>query len=348
MAARKRILFPALALSLGLLMAGIALSAFELRARQRESASGIQLTWGHPHLRYVLRSSYRNHNRWGFRGEDWALLPAAGTIRVVVLGDSVTNGANVPMNLTYPAQAQRILREAGWPVEILNLAVVGYDLSHIQALMATRGWQFHPHLVVYGYFTNDAFPCQLINVGTPPYPVFVGDPSISPYPFLSWPGVALLQHHSALARRFIGARVAREHGKPGRGNGIPRDVQQRIFLAAWQRLLADVQLHQVPFVTLLIPSHTVAGGMESCRSIMHDKPDMCNEQERAIGEMTALALKDGVHVIDGMAAYQHSGQTAFFQDGSNDPHHPSAQGHLVLGQALAEGLLPLLGYTPSP
>jgi len=50
---------------------------------------------------------------------------AARTIRLVVLGDSLTAGLGLPASKAFPAQLQAALRAKGWDVDVLNAGVSG-------------------------------------------------------------------------------------------------------------------------------------------------------------------------------------------------------------------------------
>jgi acyl-CoA thioesterase I len=50
---------------------------------------------------------------------------AARTIRLVVLGDSLTAGLGLPASKAFPAQLQAALRANGWDVAVLNAGVSG-------------------------------------------------------------------------------------------------------------------------------------------------------------------------------------------------------------------------------
>ncbi|MEO5740891.1 MAG: arylesterase [Vicinamibacterales bacterium] len=69
------------------------------------------------------------------RSEDSATAPdapnapnapvAPSSPRIVVLGDSLTAGLGIPRDEAYPAVLQRMLREAGIPLEVVNAGVSG-------------------------------------------------------------------------------------------------------------------------------------------------------------------------------------------------------------------------------
>ena len=92
-------------------------------------------------------------NSQGFRGPE----PSSNrsTQRVIVLGDSIAFGNNLPLEDTFSFQLQQRLVSQGRDVEILNFGVGGYDTLQEVALLEIRGLKYHPDLVVVAYCLND-------------------------------------------------------------------------------------------------------------------------------------------------------------------------------------------------
>lgn len=94
-------------------------------------------------------------NSAGFRGPE----PSSdrlGLRRIVVLGDSVTFGNDLPEEAAYPRQLEARLAdpEASW--EVLNFGLGGYDTLQEVALLEHRGVRFRPEIVIVGFSLNDA------------------------------------------------------------------------------------------------------------------------------------------------------------------------------------------------
>ena len=113
-------------------------------------------------LRYVdrannVRTEIVAVNAQGTRGEEVSFEKPAGTLRVVVLGDSQTFGAGVSANGTWPAVVEETLRRATGDIriEVMNCAVAGYDAEQSAAALETHWIGFDPDLVLLGYFVND-------------------------------------------------------------------------------------------------------------------------------------------------------------------------------------------------
>jgi lysophospholipase L1-like esterase len=94
-------------------------------------------------------------NSAGFRGRE----PSAddeGRRRIVVLGDSITFGNDLPADAAYPSRLEARLSAHDPRWEVLNFGVGGYDTVQEVALFERRGLRFRPELVVVGYSLNDA------------------------------------------------------------------------------------------------------------------------------------------------------------------------------------------------
>jgi lysophospholipase L1-like esterase len=79
-----------------------------------------------------------------------------GVVRILVLGDSYTWGANVQSPQTYPKLLEWLLNTAtdGKRYEVLNGAVSGASTEDELSQLRTA-WDVRPDLVVFGYFIND-------------------------------------------------------------------------------------------------------------------------------------------------------------------------------------------------
>ena len=59
-----------------------------------------------------------------------AVAPAGeATVRIVAMGDSLTEGMGVPMDEAYPAQLERKLQAAGYDVSVVNAGISGETSS---------------------------------------------------------------------------------------------------------------------------------------------------------------------------------------------------------------------------
>jgi hypothetical protein len=101
----------------------------------------------------VVPDSVQNTNSWGCRGPEPDL---AAPVRVLVLGDSMMQGALVGDSETPPARLQAHLSAAlAAPVTVLNTGHIGYSPEQYDHTLRAFGDRFRPHYVVLSITDND-------------------------------------------------------------------------------------------------------------------------------------------------------------------------------------------------
>lgn len=96
-------------------------------------------------------------NRLGFRGREYSLEKPSDAHRIVVLGDSVTFGWGVALEERFTDLVERALNaegRSGKAIEILNLALPGYETMHHRYVF-NQIWQYGPDAVVVCFNRND-------------------------------------------------------------------------------------------------------------------------------------------------------------------------------------------------
>ena len=92
-------------------------------------------------------------NALGMRDRPHARLPAPGTFRIVVLGDSFMEAYQVPLEQSLPYQLQERLASRG--VEVLNLGVGGYGTAQALLALQEEGLGYQPKLVVLAFYAGN-------------------------------------------------------------------------------------------------------------------------------------------------------------------------------------------------
>jgi len=156
-------------------------------------------------------------NSRGFRGPELPKTKPAGTIRIVGLGDSVMFGWGVTEDQTYLCRLEIALGAdaAGVRVEILNLAVPGYNTSQEAAVFRDEALPLSPDLLLVGYVLNDAEPV-LFRDAAPENPLVASSRLLQLARDLArqrLPGANAARDAMAAAVRDIGRR-AKERGIP--------------------------------------------------------------------------------------------------------------------------------------
>jgi lysophospholipase L1-like esterase len=109
-----------------------------------------------PHRSWLFIGKEVRTNEAGFRGKDFSKDRPRGVKRVVGVGDSVMFGWGVGEEESYMSLLEMALtRRAGGPVEVLNLAVPGYNTIQERAALEHKGLPLAPDLVLINYCLND-------------------------------------------------------------------------------------------------------------------------------------------------------------------------------------------------
>lgn len=96
-----------------------------------------------------------NLNLRGFRGPDFAIEPDPNRRRILVIGDSVTEGMGVDDARTFPAVWSRMLADEGVSAEVVNLGVMGAGLPQLWPLVRDSVSLLQPADVVVMLYAND-------------------------------------------------------------------------------------------------------------------------------------------------------------------------------------------------
>jgi lysophospholipase L1-like esterase len=91
------------------------------------------------------------HNVYGHRGNVHSLENNSGSFRILVLGDSFTEGVQVGEEELFTAHLER----SDSRLEVLNAGVGGYGTVQEYLYLASEGLKFNPNLVVLMFYEND-------------------------------------------------------------------------------------------------------------------------------------------------------------------------------------------------
>ena len=95
-------------------------------------------------------------NAQGFRDtRDWHYERTPGVLRILVLGDSHTQGFECAQDATYSARLEQRLAGLGIRSEVLNCGVSGLGTAEQLAFFENEGARYRPDFVVLGWFAND-------------------------------------------------------------------------------------------------------------------------------------------------------------------------------------------------
>jgi len=107
-------------------------------------------------------------NSLGMRDREHAALPAPGTFRILVLGDSFMEAYQVPLEESLAYRLEARLAPRG--IEVLNLGVGGYGTGQQLLALEEEGLRYRPDLVVLAFYLgndvhNNSFAIEAALVG---------------------------------------------------------------------------------------------------------------------------------------------------------------------------------------
>jgi len=95
-------------------------------------------------------------NSRGFRdAREWPYERTTGVGRILVLGDSHTQGFECRQDHTYAAMLEKRLRAMGQATEVFNCGVSGFGTAEELVFLENEGFKYRPDAVVVGWFAND-------------------------------------------------------------------------------------------------------------------------------------------------------------------------------------------------
>ena len=95
-------------------------------------------------------------NEQGFRdNRDFSYDRNGDGLRVVVVGDSHTQGFEARQDHTYAAVIERYLDTRGQESEVINAGVSGFGTAEAAVFLEHEGFAYNPDVVVLGFYAND-------------------------------------------------------------------------------------------------------------------------------------------------------------------------------------------------
>jgi len=104
-------------------------------------------------------------NKNGHRDELVLIKKTDGTLRILVLGDSFTVGANVAQDDIYVEVLETLLTKNNKsPVEVINTGVGGWQPFQYAQYYEHYGWKFSPDIILVGFFVGNDTYDKMTNV----------------------------------------------------------------------------------------------------------------------------------------------------------------------------------------
>lgn len=95
-------------------------------------------------------------NNKGLRSDrDFEYEKPEGTIRIISLGDSHTQGYEVRQDYTFSAIIEKYLKAHGHNTEVINAGISGFSTGEELLFLENEGIKYKPDFIVLGFFAND-------------------------------------------------------------------------------------------------------------------------------------------------------------------------------------------------
>lgn len=260
------------------------------------------------------------YNDWGLRNEPVAALPAANTLRVLCVGDSITFGGTLTDQAdTYPYQLQKVLSASASStrrIEVLNASAGGWALENAAGWLARHGTLGARQLVLQ-VATHDLFQPRSSADIVGAHPSFPD----------RQPALAL----GELFSRYLLPRLTRWPRDPGvvldaRSAG---DVERVLMvIGRIHAMAADAN------TTLMVLFVEQPHGVEPA-----DELTLWAKQR-----FREFIATRGIILIETAALVQQAGGARLFRD----EIHPNEEGNRVLAQAVAGALQQAFMAPPLP
>ena len=121
----------------------------------RASSNPLRRYEGTPHASGVAWRALVKLNSQGFRDDEYPMAKDEGVYRIVTLGDSIAFGNLLSVEETFSNRLERLFQSANDRVEVINMAMGGYDTLQEVATLETVGTRFGPDLVLVTFCFND-------------------------------------------------------------------------------------------------------------------------------------------------------------------------------------------------
>lgn len=118
------------------------------------------------------------HNNYGMIDTNVTLEKPADVYRILILGDSMAQGWEVPMPRVYPTLLEQALNAAaGRRIEVINLSKHGFGTDRQIFMYTVLGWQFNADLVILSMYTgndisDNQYELETLKYGVPPRRAF--------------------------------------------------------------------------------------------------------------------------------------------------------------------------------
>ncbi len=293
-------------------------------------------------------------NNAGLRNREVGPKPA-GTYRILVLGDSFTEGASVAEEEAYPQVLEKILRRRiARAVEVVNTGVGGWDPFQYAQYFEHHGLAFEPDLVLVGFFVGNDTYSEYLTVETLPTAIGGRRVSRAAARRRSIRLAVFLQEHFHLARALRGraprfeARRSCEDFSPWfletqaarlanhRVRTAAKDARARPNVDQILRIRGLAAARGVPVVVALLPDENQINAALRAR-LLAERDPAAYDFEMPQSMLAEMFAGRDIHLVDLLPVFRRDPRCLYMND-----THWNPDGQALAAEALASALLPLI------
>jgi len=104
---------------------------------------------------YGLNPKHPDINSQGLRDDEVLINRPSGSLRILLLGDSVTFGTCVARGRIYPDHLEQLLQQRYGEIDVINAGVGGYTTFNELQYYLTEGRKYEPDIVILSFCLND-------------------------------------------------------------------------------------------------------------------------------------------------------------------------------------------------
>lgn len=309
--------------------------------------------WRFSHPEYRVEYAVNAH---GFR--DATTHPAtkpAGTVRVLLLGDSFTFGQGVEYVETWPVRVERELARRGLAhVELVKAGMQGADTRSELVLLRRLLPQYRPDVVVVGFLINDLYTNTPEQRTVSRAPRTAADSASADWnavrsAVFARAGRKESSHLLALARRWLTSfdpvYIGLYLSAPGRGDFLQRPLPER---AARQLEVTRTLLRTIAATCDSAGASLVVVSIPQQFQVLYERAGMRRPDvdvryyDRALGATAESLGVAWVPTLDVFAAARGNAELFYRLDG-----HLTPRGNAVLAGAFIDRVVPLIAEAPA-
>jgi hypothetical protein len=286
-----------------------------------------------------------SYNANGYRSPERSYATPPGRQRVVVLGDSFTDGTEVGDEELFTWKMEQALGN----VDVINLGVYGYQTAQELVTLEREGLRYAPDAVVLMTVPND-LPGNVVGLesfGPAPRFVLAGDSlafedldhpnAREAFRTANLPAPQWVHHHSTLYyflnnyiyQRLVAGRISEFRNK--RLAAVSEADQRELYRRIVLRIRDICRANQIPLMVVFV----------------HQRSDVTKFQSSPYADIDKSLRESGVATLDlfeHLRDQEKSGQSPFYR---NDPHWNSL-GHEKVAAWLTEPVRELLAARRKP